>query len=156
MMLEPTFKNSNQAQTMAIIINSVCEFYGVEKQRVISPTRQREYAEPRQISMYIAKKLTAYSLASIGSYFVGLHGKKKDHATVLHAKRAMQNLIDTDKDKEREINFILNRVESILEGTKKNNINDQTIIIDSRLGKFITFIGFSQEEINKIQEVFRD
>jgi len=57
-----------------------------------SKTRKREVVQARQISMYFAKSLTKSSLATIG-----MHCGGKDHATVLHACRTVNNLIDTDK-----------------------------------------------------------
>ncbi|HNZ44219.1 MAG TPA: helix-turn-helix domain-containing protein, partial [Bacteroidales bacterium] len=57
-----------------------------------SKTRKREIVQARQLSMFFAKKLTKASLASIG-----MHCGKKDHATVLHACRTVNNLIETDK-----------------------------------------------------------
>jgi chromosomal replication initiator protein len=57
-----------------------------------SKTRKREIVQARQISMYFSKKLTKSSLASIGMQCGG-----KDHATVLHAFKTVNNLQDTDK-----------------------------------------------------------
>lgn len=155
MIKKNTFTNSNQAKTMAMIVNEVSTYYDIDKSKILSPSRIREYAEPRQVIMFIAKKITSYSLATIGTYFEGKNGRKKDHATVLHATKAIQNLIDTDKAKSKQIEYILNRC---IKSVANNSIstNDQTIIVDSKLGKFITFTGFSQYEIDKIQEVFKN
>jgi chromosomal replication initiator protein len=57
-----------------------------------SKTRKREIVQARQIAMYFAKKMTKSSLANIG-----LHCGGKDHATVLHACRTVNNLSETDK-----------------------------------------------------------
>ena len=57
-----------------------------------SKTRKREVVQARQISMYFSKKMTKSSLASIGAHCGG-----KDHATVLHACRTINNLVETDK-----------------------------------------------------------
>jgi chromosomal replication initiator protein len=56
-------------------------------------TRKREIVQARQLTMYFSKNLTKYSLASIGAQ-VG----NKDHATVLHACKTVNNLKDTDKN----------------------------------------------------------
>jgi chromosomal replication initiator protein len=48
--------------------------------------------QARQIAMYFSKNLTKASLANIGAHLGG-----KDHATVLHACRTVNNLIETDK-----------------------------------------------------------
>jgi len=55
-------------------------------------TRKREIVQARQLAMYFSKNMTKSSLASIGSQ-IG----NKDHATVLHACKTVNNLIDTDK-----------------------------------------------------------
>jgi chromosomal replication initiator protein len=57
-----------------------------------SKTRKREVVQARQIAMYFSKNLTKASLASIG-----MHCGGKDHATVLHACRTVNNLMETDK-----------------------------------------------------------
>ena len=57
-----------------------------------SKTRKREIVQARQIAMYFSKSFTKSSLATIGSQIGG-----KDHATVLHACKTVNNLIDTDK-----------------------------------------------------------
>ena len=57
-----------------------------------SKTRKRHIVQARQLAMFFAKKFTKASLASIGSQ-IG----KRDHATVLHACKTVNNLADTDK-----------------------------------------------------------
>ena len=57
-----------------------------------SKTRKRHIVQARQLAMFFAKKLTKASLASIGSQ-IG----KRDHATVLHACKTVDNLSATDK-----------------------------------------------------------
>ena len=54
-------------------------------------TRKRQVVQARQIAMYFAKNMTKSSLSSIGAHC------GKDHATVLHACRTVNNLIETDK-----------------------------------------------------------
>ena len=57
-----------------------------------SKTRKREIVQARQLTMYFAKQLTKNSLATIGAQC-----GNKDHATVLHACRTVNNLAETDK-----------------------------------------------------------
>jgi chromosomal replication initiator protein len=57
-----------------------------------SKTRKRHIVQARQLAMYFSKKMTKASLASIGSQ-IG----KRDHATVLHACKTVDNLASTDK-----------------------------------------------------------
>jgi chromosomal replication initiator protein len=57
-----------------------------------SKTRKREIVQARQLTMFFAKQLTKSSLATIGAQC-----GNKDHATVLHACRTVNNLSETDK-----------------------------------------------------------
>ncbi len=57
-----------------------------------SKTRKREIVQARQVAMFFSKSMTKSSLATIGSQIGG-----KDHATVLHACKTVNNLIETDK-----------------------------------------------------------
>ena len=66
-----------------------------------SKTRKRHIVQARQLAMFFAKKYTKASLASIGSQ-IG----KRDHATVLHACKTVNNLIDTDKQFRAFVNDI--------------------------------------------------
>ena len=58
----------------------------------LSSRRTANVVRPRQIAMYLAKTLTLRSLPEIGRRFGG-----RDHTTVLHAVRKIENLSDTDK-----------------------------------------------------------
>jgi len=70
----------------------VAEYFDQTVELIHSKTRKREIVQSRQIAMFFSKKLTKYSLAEIGKEIGG-----KDHATVLHACKTVNNLIDTDK-----------------------------------------------------------
>lgn len=70
----------------------VCEFYGISLESLLSGTRKREIVQARQVAMYFAKLKTKDSLNTIGTN-IG----KRNHATVLHACKTVQDLIDTDK-----------------------------------------------------------
>lgn len=70
----------------------VCNFLKVPIKSIDIESRKREIVEARQISMFFSKELTKKSLADIG-----LECGDKDHATVLHACKTINNLIQTDK-----------------------------------------------------------
>jgi chromosomal replication initiator protein len=78
--------------TIDYIQKVVCEYYKIPVDLMQGKTRKREIVQARQVSMYFSKNLTKASLASIGSSIGG-----KDHATVLHACKTVNNLIDTDR-----------------------------------------------------------
>jgi len=68
----------------------VCEFYGLRLNDLLSKRRSRNIAQPRQVAMYLTRKLTGESFPTIGERFGG-----RDHSTVIHAtatvERRMQN-----------------------------------------------------------------
>lgn len=73
------------------IIKSVSDFYQVSKADLFSARRHRSIVRPRQIGMYLAKMLTSRSLPEIGRRFGG-----RDHTTVLHAVRKIDDLLKKD------------------------------------------------------------
>lgn len=83
------------------IKKEVSKQQSVPLEEIDNKTRKREVVQARQIAMYFSKKYTKCSLATIGSYIGG-----KDHATVLHACKAVENLIETDKQVAKDINEI--------------------------------------------------
>jgi len=89
--------------TIDYIINKVCIYYKITKLELCSKSRNRDIVVPRQVSMYLIKEYfkKKISLAKIGKQ-IG----NKDHATVLHACKAINNLIDTDKQFVRELKEI--------------------------------------------------
>ncbi len=87
--------------TIDYIQKVVCEYYKIPVDLMQGKTRKREIVQARQVSMYFSKSLTKASLASIGSSIGG-----KDHATVLHACKTVNNLIDTDRHFRNQITEI--------------------------------------------------
>lgn len=77
--------------TIDNIIKTVSEYYKVKVNDILSQRRTRSIARPRQMAMALAKELTNHSLPEIGSSFGG-----KDHTTVLHAFRKIQELRESD------------------------------------------------------------
>ena len=70
----------------------VCSHFNLEIESILTPSRKREVVQARQIAMYLSKQYTKNSLSSIGQT-IG----KRDHATVLHACKQVNDLITTDK-----------------------------------------------------------
>lgn len=73
-------------------LEKVSNFIGIPSDVLQVKTRKRDIVEARQVAMYLAKRNTKESLAQIGSN-IG----RKDHATVLHACKTVENLIETDR-----------------------------------------------------------
>ena len=90
--IDKLVKNSKKEISVDYIQKIVCDYFEITPDQLHSKTRKREIVQARQIAMFFSKSLTKSSLASIGSQIGG-----KDHATVLHACKTVNNLIDTDK-----------------------------------------------------------
>ena len=91
-MIDKFVKNTAREVSIDYIQKVVCDYFDLPIELLKSKTRKREIVQARQIAMYFAKKMTKSSLANIG-----LHCGGKDHATVLHACRTVNNLQETDK-----------------------------------------------------------
>jgi chromosomal replication initiator protein len=88
------------------ILKIVGRHYNVAKADLLSPRRARTVVVPRQIGMYLAKKLTSRSLPEIGRRFGG-----RDHSTVLHAVRKVDDQIRKDDKMAREVALLIRLVE---------------------------------------------
>lgn len=68
------------------IIEDVCKYFNISKNELISKSRERRFAEPRQIAIFIIRlKFKNYQLKKIGSIF------NKDHSTILHSIKVVEN-----------------------------------------------------------------
>lgn len=85
-------KNTKREVSIDFIQKVVSEYFQMDVETLQSKTRKRHIVQARQLAMFFAKKFTKASLASIGSQ-IG----KRDHATVLHACKTVDNLATTDK-----------------------------------------------------------
>jgi chromosomal replication initiator protein len=85
-------RNTAKEVTIDYIQKVICEYFNIPVDSINSKTRKREIVQARQLSMYFSKKHTKSSLTSIGQQC-----GNKDHATVLHACRTVNNLVETDK-----------------------------------------------------------
>jgi chromosomal replication initiator protein len=88
------------------ILKVVGRHYNVARADLLSPRRARSVVVPRQVGMYLAKKLTARSLPEIGRRFGG-----RDHSTVLHAVRKIEDLMKSDDRLAREVGLLIRLVE---------------------------------------------
>jgi chromosomal replication initiator protein len=83
------------------IQKKTAEFYKLDVKDFHSPQRARRVARPRQVAMYLSRKLTTRSLPEIGRRFGG-----RDHTTVLHACRRIEALIVEDALFRQEVDFL--------------------------------------------------
>ncbi|MDD3011280.1 MAG: chromosomal replication initiator protein DnaA, partial [Bacteroidales bacterium] len=91
-MIDKYVKNTTREISIDYIQKVVCDYFNLPLELINSKTRKREIVQARQLAMFFSKKHTKSSLATIGLYC-----GNKDHATVLHACRTVNNLIETDK-----------------------------------------------------------
>ena len=87
--------------TVDKIQNIVSNYYNISLSEMLSQRRSRPLARPRQIAMYLAKKLTSRSLPEIGRRFAN-----RDHTTVIHAVKTITRLAEQDDEMKKNINQI--------------------------------------------------
>jgi len=75
------------------IQNIVAAYFNINLQEMLSPRRSRSLARPRQIAMYLSKQYTTNSLPEIGRKF-----SNRDHTTVIHAVKKIDELIRRDNE----------------------------------------------------------
>ena len=92
---------NNKLINVELIQNTVAAHFNLGIQEMLSQRRSRSLARPRQIAMYLAKKLTANSLPEIGRKF-----SNRDHTTVIHAVKKIEELIKTDNEIRQNITEI--------------------------------------------------
>ncbi|MEO0862928.1 MAG: chromosomal replication initiator protein DnaA [Pseudomonadota bacterium] len=89
--LADLLRQSEKKLTIDEIMKKTCEHYNLRMSDMTSGRRSRSVARPRQMAMYLSKKLTPRSYPEIGRKFGG-----KDHTTVLYAVRKIEELIATE------------------------------------------------------------
>ena len=97
------FINDNKKSiNVESIQNIVAVYFNLNIQEMLSPRRSRSLARPRQIAMYLAKKYTTNSLPDIGRKF-----SNRDHTTVIHAVKKIDELIKNDNEIKHSITEII-------------------------------------------------
>jgi chromosomal replication initiator protein len=91
--VQEQFRAESDARRLTVerIAQRVGRYYRVDPGQLQGPSRTRGVLLPRQVGMYLARRLTALSLEQIGAYFGG-----RDHSTVLHACRKVEEALDRD------------------------------------------------------------
>ena len=91
-MIDRFVRTTTKEVSIDYIQKIVCDYFDLSIDSFKSKTRKRNIVQARQLAMYFSKQLTKSSLANIGAQCGG-----KDHATVLHACKTVNNLAETDK-----------------------------------------------------------
>ncbi len=99
--LQDLLRSNEQVVTIEQIQKQVAERYNIKVSDMSSARRLRTVARPRQIAMYLSKTLTPKSLTDIGRKFGG-----KDHTTVMHAVKKIEELCTTDAELKEDIRLL--------------------------------------------------
>jgi chromosomal replication initiator protein len=93
--------------TIDEIQRAVCEYYRIDRSEMSSKRRARAVVRPRQVAMYLAKVMTPRSYPEIGRKFGG-----RDHSTVIHAVRLVENLRGQDSEMDNDVRTLLRQLEA--------------------------------------------
>ena len=104
--LSDILRATDRKVTIDEIIRKVTDHYGVNLTDMLSARRTRSIARPRQVAMYLSKKLTSKSLPEIGRRF-----GKRDHTTVIHAVKKIEELQSVDNQIAKDIEILRRMLE---------------------------------------------
>ncbi|MCY1176721.1 Chromosomal replication initiator protein DnaA [compost metagenome] len=99
-------RGAERRVTIDEIQKAVSAHFELKPVDLVSARRAVVVARPRQIAMYLAKRLTTRSLPEIGRKFGG-----RDHSTVIHAVRRIEELRDTDREIDTAVRYLLRELE---------------------------------------------
>ncbi|MBC8039680.1 MAG: chromosomal replication initiator protein DnaA [Opitutaceae bacterium] len=106
MLLQDVLMEQAQNQlTIEIIQKKVADHYQIRHSDMTSKRRPNNIAIPRQIAMYLSRSLTKHSLQEIGDAFGG-----RDHGTVIHACKSVDNMLEQDTTARGSIEFLRNQL----------------------------------------------
>ena len=105
--LRDLLRANDRRVTIDEIQKKVAEYYSIRVSDMHSPRRSRTVARPRQVAMYLAKQLTPRSLPEIGRKFGG-----RDHTTVIHAVKKIEELMAAEKSMCEDIELLHRMLES--------------------------------------------
>tara|TARA_B100000949_G_scaffold231659_1_gene244240 strand:+ start:1481 stop:2836 length:1356 start_codon:yes stop_codon:yes gene_type:complete len=106
-LLQDLLRASDRRTTIDQIQKKVAEHFNVKISDMHSARRSRTVARPRQIAMFLAKNLTTRSLPEIGRKFGG-----RDHTTVIHAIKKVQELVKNDSSLSEDIEILTRSLQS--------------------------------------------
>lgn len=99
------YPNKPKEITPSLIISVVADHFGVKADDIASTKRHAEFVMPRQIVMYLCRDLTDYSLTNIGKLL-----GKKDHTTVIHGIKKIEDEIKTNEELSNKIDIIKKKI----------------------------------------------
>lgn len=120
----------------------------IDQETLVSKTRKKEVVQARQIAMYFAKEYTTASLTTIGWEIGG-----KDHATVLHSCKTVNNLRDTERQYRGKLYMMRDKIE-LAAGIFDTSENDMVCI--SCGSSKVQSKGWINPNTNEIMEKIKD
>ena len=105
--LADVLRASERKITVEEIQRRVSDYYNIRLSDIIGPKRLRSYARPRQVAMYLCKQLTSRSLPEIGRRFGG-----RDHTTIMHGVRRIEELQVTDGQIAEDVEILRRALEA--------------------------------------------
>ena len=99
--LKDIISSTNKKVDTAEIISAVCKHYSLTKEDIVSGIRKKELIVPRQITVYLIREQTKKSLPEIGKIMGG-----KDHTTIMHSQKRIDQLIKIDAEIKRSVEQI--------------------------------------------------
>ena len=105
--LADVLRASERKISIEEIQRKVSDYYNIRFSDIIGPKRVRSYARPRQVAMYLCKNLTSRSLPEIGRRFGG-----RDHTTVMHGVRRIEELKVTDGQIAEDVEMLRRALEA--------------------------------------------
>ncbi|MEI3267329.1 chromosomal replication initiator protein DnaA [Frisingicoccus sp.] len=91
--------------TCELIIATVAEHYNISPEDIKSSKRNKEIAYPRQICMYLCRKMTADSLQAVGNSL-----GKKDHTTIIHGEKKISDDLKHDENLKNTIDILIKKI----------------------------------------------
>ena len=105
--LHDLLKSSERRISIEEIQKRVAEYFNIKLAEMSSARRSRQVARPRQVAMYLAKQLTSRSLPEIGRKFGG-----RDHTTVMHAVKKVEELAVSDQNFSEDVELLRRMLQS--------------------------------------------
>jgi len=99
--------HTKQVMSIESIQKEVANFFGIKLQELKSEKKVKNFALPRQVAMYLARRYTGASFPEIGEKFGG-----KDHSTVIHAVRKIESMIGEDPSLKEMVSAVSRRIDT--------------------------------------------
>jgi chromosomal replication initiator protein len=105
--LRPLINTEDRVITAVLIQETVAQYYQLKVEDLKSKNNSKPIVRPRQVAMYLCKKLTDSSLPEIGKNFGGKH-----HSTVIHSINRVEDSLKHDPILQNEINTLIETIKT--------------------------------------------